>query len=57
MGGFGSAVLEFLAEHNYSIKLEMIGISDVIIEQGSIDLLYKECGLDVESMVDTIKRV
>lgn len=57
MGGFGSAISEFLFEHNYTNRLKIIGIPDVIIEHGSIDMLYKECGLDVDSLVEAIKLV
>ncbi len=46
MGGFGSAVLEFMADNNYSNTLVRLGIPDKIIEHGSQDELYSECFYD-----------
>ncbi len=49
-GGFGSAVAEFKAAHNYTAQLKIMGIPDHFIEQGSVEQLYKLCGLDTESI-------
>ena len=49
-GGFGSAVLEFAAEHNYKNTIKVLGIPDAFIEQGSVAELQKMIGLDVESL-------
>ncbi len=49
-GGLGSAVLEFLSENNYLVKVKRIGVPDEFIEHGSIPELYKLCGMDVESI-------
>src|SRR5688572_7813928 len=35
-GGFGSAVLEFMAANNYSAKVKLLGIPDRIIEHGTL---------------------
>jgi 1-deoxy-D-xylulose-5-phosphate synthase len=50
-GGFGSAVLEFMADHDYSAKVKRMGIPDKFIEQGSTIDLQKECGFDADSIV------
>jgi 1-deoxy-D-xylulose-5-phosphate synthase len=50
-GGVGSAILEFMSDHNYSAKVIRLGIPDEFIEQGTQEELYKLCGYDVESMV------
>ncbi|HRX13264.1 MAG TPA: 1-deoxy-D-xylulose-5-phosphate synthase, partial [Draconibacterium sp.] len=47
-GGFGSAVLEFMAENNFSATVKLLGIPDKFIEHGSPEDLYKECGIDVK---------
>ncbi len=39
-GGMGSAVLEFMADHGYSPKLQRIGIPDHFIEHGTAAQLY-----------------
>ena len=49
-GGFGSAVLEFSALHNYSSKIQILGIPDEFIEQGSIEELQQYCKIDVLSL-------
>ncbi|UII33845.1 1-deoxy-D-xylulose-5-phosphate synthase [Fulvivirga ulvae] len=50
MGGFGSAVLEFMAENNYSAQIKRLGIPDAIIEHGEQIELQKECGFDPEGI-------
>ena len=49
-GGMGSAVLEFMADHGYSPKLQRIGIPDHFIEHGTAAQLYALCGLDEEGI-------
>ncbi len=49
-GGFGSAVLEFMAQNNYSPKVKLLGIPDKFIEHGSPEDLYKECNIDVKGI-------
>ena len=55
-GGFGSAVLEFAAENNYSNKIETLGVPDTFIEHGTIDELQKLCGLDINFIHETVKK-
>ncbi len=52
-GGFGGAILEFMARHGYKITVQRLGVPDVFIEQGNITDLYKVAGIDVLS----IKRI
>ena len=47
-GGFGSAVLEFMADHNYSAEVKRLGIPDDVIEHGEQIELQHECGFDPE---------
>jgi 1-deoxy-D-xylulose-5-phosphate synthase len=49
-GGFGSAVLEFMADHGYQCKLKRLGVPDRFIDHGSQQELYRECGFDAESI-------
>ncbi|CAM4059280.1 1-deoxy-D-xylulose-5-phosphate synthase [Gillisia hiemivivida] len=53
-GGFGSAILEFAAKHNYSSKIKCLGIPDQFIEQGNMKELYEIVKLDVTSIAHTI---
>jgi 1-deoxy-D-xylulose-5-phosphate synthase len=49
-GGFGSAVLEFLADNAYTPKLKRLGVPDKFVEHGAPDELYKLLGLDAEGI-------
>lgn len=44
VGGMGSAVLEFMADHGYSAQVKRLGIPDQFIEHGEQAELYEECG-------------
>lgn len=55
-GGLGSAVLEFMADNNYTAKIIRLGIPDRFIEQGSIAELQAECGFNVEGIIKIIKK-
>jgi len=57
VGGFGSAILEFMNENNYNNKLVRLGIPDNFIEHGSQDELYKECGLDIDGIVEVVEKL
>ena len=52
-GGFGSAILEFMADHDYSSKIVRLGILDEVIEHGTQLELHKECGFDPEGLYQT----
>lgn len=54
-GGFGSAVLEFAAVHDYKNTLKVLGIPDVFIEHGGVNALQKSIGLNVEGLTTLIK--
>jgi 1-deoxy-D-xylulose-5-phosphate synthase len=56
-GGFGSAVLEFMAEHGYQSKVTIMGIPDRLVEHGTPKELYREIGLDAESIAAKIRSV
>jgi 1-deoxy-D-xylulose-5-phosphate synthase len=53
-GGFGSAVLEFMADNNYTIHLKRLGIPDCFVEHGTPEELYKMLGLDAEGIAKSI---
>jgi 1-deoxy-D-xylulose-5-phosphate synthase len=51
-GGFGSAVLERLAEHGQTdVAMRMLGLPDHFVEHGAIPILRGLCGIDVEGVV------
>jgi 1-deoxy-D-xylulose-5-phosphate synthase len=53
-GGFGSAVIEFMVDHNYSAEVKRLGIPDDIIEHGEQHELHQECGFDAEHIEKTV---
>ncbi|MEO7800950.1 MAG: 1-deoxy-D-xylulose-5-phosphate synthase [Ginsengibacter sp.] len=57
VGGFGSAIAEFMVNHNYKADIKMMGIPDVIIEHGTPKQLYKEIGIDAEAIADMIREL
>jgi 1-deoxy-D-xylulose-5-phosphate synthase len=56
-GGFGSAVLEFMAENGFSNKIKILGIPDRFIEHGTPDDLYKECGIDAKGIKKSVLEI
>ena len=54
-GGFGSAVLEFMAENNYTNKIKILGIPDFFIKHGETSKLKTSIGLDSLSLRKTIE--
>ncbi len=54
-GGFGSSVLEFIADNDYKVKVKRLGIPDRFIKHGTQQELYKECGFDADSIVKHVK--
>jgi 1-deoxy-D-xylulose-5-phosphate synthase len=57
VGGVGSAVLEFMAAHQYQAQVKMLGIPDRIVEHGSQKELHRECGYDAEAIVKTAREM
>jgi 1-deoxy-D-xylulose-5-phosphate synthase len=57
IGGFGSAVLEFMAKHGYSAQVKMLGIPDRLVEHGSLKELHAECGYDANAIAATIQQM
>jgi 1-deoxy-D-xylulose-5-phosphate synthase len=54
-GGFGSAVLEFMAQHNYKAEVKILGIPDRIVEHGSPKELYHECHYDAPAIAEAVR--
>ena len=57
-GGFGSAVLELLADQGIGpVTLKRIGISDRFIEHGAASVLRRKYGLDAEGIVAAVRQM
>ena len=55
MGGFGSAVIEWMADHGNTPHITRLGIPDSFVEHGKVEELRKIVGLDNESIKAAIK--
>jgi 1-deoxy-D-xylulose-5-phosphate synthase len=54
MGGFGSAILEFMAENNYYAQITRLGIPDRIVEHGEQLELHEECNFDPKGIAKAV---
>ncbi|MGC4035662.1 MAG: 1-deoxy-D-xylulose-5-phosphate synthase [Chitinophagaceae bacterium] len=56
-GGIGSAILEFMAQHNYKNEIKILGIPDRIVEHGTLKELYNECHYDAGSIAQAVREI
>ncbi len=57
-GGFGSAVLEYLAEQEITgFRLKCIGIPDTFVEHGAQDFLRSKYGVDASAIFNAAKKL
>ena len=56
-GGVGSAVLEFMADHELNAIVKRLGIPDQYIEHGEQPELWKECGFDADAIAAAVREV
>jgi 1-deoxy-D-xylulose-5-phosphate synthase len=54
IGGFGSAVAEYISENHPGVSVKIMGVPDRVIEHGSQQELFREVGLDARSIADVI---
>ncbi|PIQ47816.1 MAG: 1-deoxy-D-xylulose-5-phosphate synthase [Cytophagales bacterium CG12_big_fil_rev_8_21_14_0_65_40_12] len=57
VGGFGTAILEFMAENGYQAQLKRLGIPDAIIEHGTQEQLHAECGFDETGIANAVREL
>ena len=56
-GGFGSAVLEFLADQSLSVRVTRLGVKDSFVSHGTPEELYREQGLDRSGICSTLNEL
>ena len=49
-GGFGTTIVEFANQNNYTSKVKILGIPDKFIDQGTIEELQQYCKMDVKGL-------
>jgi 1-deoxy-D-xylulose-5-phosphate synthase len=57
VGGFGSAIAEFMVNNNYKADIKMMGIPDKVIEHGTPKQLYAEIGIDANGIANMIREL
>ena len=57
MGGFGSAILEFMVDQKYQAEVIRLGIPDEYIHHGTQEELWADCGFDTSSIIRTISSI
>lgn len=57
LGGFGSAVAEYLSDKPHHVPTTIMGVPDRIVEHGTQEELHAEVGLDPESIKAKVKEV
>jgi 1-deoxy-D-xylulose-5-phosphate synthase len=57
VGGFGSAVLEFMNANGYKADVTIMGIPDRLVEHGSPKQLYDEIGIDAHGIAATVRKM
>jgi len=56
-GGFGSAILEFIANNKYKVSVKMLGIPDVFIQQGTQEELRSYCGYNTKAIISAVHSI
>ena len=56
-GGLGSAVLEYMADHNLHPNVRRLGLPDKFVEHGTPAELYHIVGLDAEAIKSELRKL
>ncbi len=57
MGGFGSAVAEYIIEKDHRPSVKILGIPDVVVEHGTQEELHAEVGIGVEGVKEAVSNI
>jgi 1-deoxy-D-xylulose-5-phosphate synthase len=57
VGGFGSAILEFMNAHGYKASVTILGIPDRLVEHGTLKELHRECAYDAAGIEAAVKEI
>ena len=57
MGGFGTAVLEFMVDQKYAAEIVRLGIPDEYIHHGTQEELWADCGFNKGAIVKTVSKM
>jgi len=57
VGGFGSAILEFMNANGYKADITILGIPDRLVEHGTLKELHRECAYDAAGIETAVKEI
>ena len=57
VGGLGTAVAEWVASNGVSARVTALGVADRWVDQGTVGQQQKLCGIDEESIYETVKKL
>ncbi len=57
MGGFGSAIIEFMVDQKYNSEIVRLGIPDEYVHHGTQEELWEDCGFDVKAIVKAVEKM
>jgi 1-deoxy-D-xylulose-5-phosphate synthase len=57
VGGLGSAVIEYMNDHEYQAKVLRLGIPDRFVDHGTQEELYRECGYHAEGIAAAARKM
>lgn len=57
IGGMGSAVIEFMADHHYNARVLRLGVPDKFIEHGEPMQLFEECGYSPAKIGEAVESI
>lgn len=55
IGGFGSAVAEYVASSGWTGKVTILGVPDSIIEHGTQEELWRDCKIDAKAVITAVE--
>ena len=56
-GGFGERVMDYVHSAKIDLAVEKIALPDMYVEHGNVNILYKETGIDSETVAEKIIKV
>ena len=57
VGGFGTAILEFMNANGYKADVSILGIPDRLVEHGTLKELHRECAYDAAGIEAAVKAI
>ena len=57
VGGFGTAILEFMNANGYKADITILGIPDRLVEHGTLKELHSECAYDAAGIEAAVKEI